>query len=328
MPRQYTGNTHTGIRRVRRPNGDVYVYERVTQYDRKTQKTRTLKNTLLGILDPQSGEIRPTRKKSGKKSAVTAECRRTGMTDILSWAAGQTGIDSDLEKAFGEAAAQKIDTVARYLIATDGAPMPRIEAWQIAHPTPYGPGLSEDVYGELFRHVGQDADGQQKFFLKRADRLTANPALAFDSTTISTYSRNQAEARQGFNKDRDGLNTIKLLTLYSVRDRQPIAFAKQPGNLPDVISIRNTIRQLQCLRIDKPLVVTDNGYCSQANLSEFVRNNMKFLTLIQTSVSWVRGEIDAAAEELSRLSAVCDLNSAPFYMVSGKTAGSGTPTRA
>ncbi len=270
---------------------------------------------MLGILDPESGEIRPTRKKSGKKSAATAECRRTGMTDILSWAAGQTGIDSDLQKAFGEAAAQKIDTVARYLLATDGAPMPRIEAWQIAHPTPYGPGLSEEVYGELFRHVGQDADGQQKFFLKRAGRLAANPAIAFDSTTVSTYSRNQTEACQGFNKDRDGLNTIKLLTLYSVRDRQPIAFAKQPGNLPDVISIKNTIRQLQCFRIDKPLVVTDNGYCSQANLSEFVRNSMKFLTLVQTSVSWVRGEIDAAAEELSRLSAVCESD----HRVSGVT---------
>ena len=67
MPRQYTGNIHTGTRRIRRPNGDIYVYERVTQYDRKTQKTKTLKNTLLGILDPETGEIRPTRKKSDKK---------------------------------------------------------------------------------------------------------------------------------------------------------------------------------------------------------------------------------------------------------------------
>ena len=26
MPRPFTGKTHTGIRRVVRPNGDVYVY--------------------------------------------------------------------------------------------------------------------------------------------------------------------------------------------------------------------------------------------------------------------------------------------------------------
>ena len=37
MPRPFTGKTHTGIRHITRPNGDVYVYERVTQYDPQTK---------------------------------------------------------------------------------------------------------------------------------------------------------------------------------------------------------------------------------------------------------------------------------------------------
>ena len=93
--------------------------------------------------------------------------------------------------------------------------------------------------------------------------------LAFDSTTISTYSENQSEARQGFNKDGDRLNTIKLLTLYSVKAGEPIAFSKQPGNIPDVISIENTLTQLKCLNLEKPLIVTDHGYYSQKNMMEF-----------------------------------------------------------
>ena len=39
MSRTYTGKIHVGQRRVTRANGDVYVYERHTQYDRETQKT-------------------------------------------------------------------------------------------------------------------------------------------------------------------------------------------------------------------------------------------------------------------------------------------------
>ena len=39
MGRPLTGKTHVGIRRETRSNGDVYVYERVTGYDPKTQKT-------------------------------------------------------------------------------------------------------------------------------------------------------------------------------------------------------------------------------------------------------------------------------------------------
>ena len=57
--------------------------------------------------------------------------------------------------------------------------------------------------------------------------------------------------------------------------------------------------------MNKPLVVTDNGFCSQNNLTEFAHNNMKFLTLIRTSVSWVREEIDAVREKLGMLDAVC-----------------------
>ena len=37
VPRPFTGKTHTGIRHITRPNGDVYVYECVTQYDPQTK---------------------------------------------------------------------------------------------------------------------------------------------------------------------------------------------------------------------------------------------------------------------------------------------------
>ena len=37
MSRTYTGKIHVSQRRVTRANGNVYVYERHTQYDRETQ---------------------------------------------------------------------------------------------------------------------------------------------------------------------------------------------------------------------------------------------------------------------------------------------------
>lgn len=298
MSRTYTGKIHVGQRRVIRANGDVYVYERHTQYDRETQKTVTLKNKLLGKLDPETGEIVPTRPKSRSKKEASASIEHACLADILDLVARETGIDKGLESAFGTAAAQKIATIARYLIATDGAAIPRMEAWQVGHPTPYEEGLGESACSELFDKVGKDGDGQQKFFASRAARLETSPSIAFDSTTVSTYSSGQAEARQGFNKDGDGLDTVKLLTLYSVNDRQPVAFAKQPGNVPDVISIQNAIRQLQCFDIDKPVVVTDNGFYSQANMAEFARNSMKELSVVRQRS---RGGIAAGeAETFSR----------------------------
>ena len=117
--------------------------------------------------------------------------------------------------------------------------------------------------------------------------------LAYDSTTISTYSENQIEARYGYNKDGDGLKAIKLLTLYSIETRQPVAFTKQPGNLPDVTTIENALKQLSALGLGGAEIITDNGYCSDHNLAALFLANFDFVTLVKVSLKWVKAEIDA-----------------------------------
>jgi len=94
-----------------------------------------------------------------------------------------------------------------------------------------------------YKSIGIDETFKQRLFHERCRQLGDNPLIAFDSTTQSTYSENQIEARYGFNKAKDGLKTIKYLTLYSINNRQPIAFAKQPANLSDVTSLSNTLKQ-------------------------------------------------------------------------------------
>lgn len=70
MGRALTGKKHVGIRRETRPNGDVYVYERITGYDEKTKKTKTISTRLLGKILAGTTEMIPTRPKK-KKSEVT-----------------------------------------------------------------------------------------------------------------------------------------------------------------------------------------------------------------------------------------------------------------
>ncbi len=71
-----------------------------------------------------------------------------------------------------------------------------------------------------------------------------------------------------------------------------MAFSKQPGNIPDVISIKNTLTQLKCLNLEKYLIVTDNGYYSQKNMMEFALRNVKSLTLVDPNIVWVRETVD------------------------------------
>jgi len=307
MAKPIPGKTHIGERRETRPNGDIYVYERITAYDEKARKTYTVRQKLKGKIKSGTDEIVPTRpkKRKGEKGVSTAVRQHTGLTDILEWVGKASGIDKDVRLSFDEGDAAKLLSVARYWIGTSGNTLPRLESWQIMHPLPYLEPISEDVYGKLFKDIGRNENSVQRYFSSRAEQRGESAVLAFDSTTISTYSENQSEARRGFNKDGDGLNTIKLLTLYSVKEREPLAFAKQPGNIPDVISIENTLSQLKCFDLKNPLIVTDNGYYSQKNMAEFTRKNMKFLTLVNTNITWVREAIDELRETIAGMSSTC-----------------------
>lgn len=310
MGRPLTGKTHVGIRRETRSNGDVYVYERVTGYDPKTQKTKTLSTRLLGKILAGSTEMIPTRPKKKRSEVIEAPVQavrtHVGLQKILEWAGHESGIDADLQRSFEIGDALKLSSIARYWVATDGDTLPRMESWQVRNPLPYGHPITQDVYGKLFASVGRNESGVQSYFQCRGQRvLSTGLNLALDTTTFSTYSKNQIEARQGFNKDGDGLDTIKLLVLYSVENRQPVAFSKQPGNIPDKISLANALRQLDMLDLASPVIVADNGFYSQDNMTHFAREHTKFLMLANSTDKWVRSEIDAAREELGHFRNVC-----------------------
>ena len=110
MGRPLTGKLHTGQRRETRANGDVCVYERVTAYDPKTQKTKTVSTRLLGKIPAGQTEMIPTRPKKTKTSAkqTPVQARRVHgrLLKLLSWIGDQSGIDADLMKSFSEGVRQ------------------------------------------------------------------------------------------------------------------------------------------------------------------------------------------------------------------------------
>ena len=312
MPAKPSGEVKTKIVRVPQKNGDIYLMERQTQYDPVKKYNRVISSKLVSKIPKGEKDPVPTRPKAAKghrseaKSGKLSASRiRVGMMDIVDHIGTVSGIDAAVYASTDLGTAQKIISIARYLFASNGQTLPGIQTWQFSHPLPYASGISEDIYHDLFNRIGLDESLQQNFFKERCSLLEGNDAIAYDSTTVSTYSENQIDARYGFNKTKDGLKTIKLLTLYSINSRQPIAFTKQPGNLPDVTAIENALNQLSALGVTDAEIVTDNGYYSEPNLSEMLQRGFDFITLAKTNLTWIRPEIDKHMDELGKIQSVC-----------------------
>lgn len=246
MPRIASKDPRVITVKVPQKNGDTYIIERKIVYDEKKKYNRVLSSRLIAKIRKDEFNPVPTRPKRGKSAVLeakvgilTASRMRVGMMDIISHIGAVSGIDSAIYDATDLGTAQKIISLARYLLATGGQTLPGILTWQFSHPLPYEHGLSEGIYHELFARIGREESLVQNFFASRVRDLSEKDAIAYDSTTISTWSEGQIEARYGFNKAGDGLRTIKFLSLYSINTRQPIAYTKLPGNLPDVVTAGN-----------------------------------------------------------------------------------------
>lgn len=298
-----------------------YCYERRRVW--KDGKEVFLGKTLLGKSRTRGGELEPTHgKRPSKKkvntnnvvsdeSAITATRKHTGMMDIISHIGKESKIDDDIFSITDRSTAEKILSIAQYIVANNGETLPGINEWMFTHPVPYHYPITEDVYRKLFDDIGRDETLRQEYFRCRFDKEDSNVALliAYDSSTETSVSSNP-EARIGMNKDDKGKSAIKVLVLYSLRTRQPLAFAKQPANVPDVISIKNALEQFKALGMKKVITVTDGGFSSEDNLALILHSNNHTLTRVKISWNWVKDELEKNASDIMSVSNImpCDLN--------------------
>ena len=288
------------IIRVKKKNGSIYVYKRLMRYNPKKGFEECVKSQLLGKIMPGSDEMVPTRpKRDSKKKAdsdsssagVTASRKRTGMTDMLEFIGKHSGLDQAVRNALADSDARKLLSIARFWASTHDT-LPHFEKWQIMHQTPYPDGISEDVYYKFCQQIGVDETARQRLFHELCRLVGTSPILAFDSTTISTYSRNQTSARYGFNKDNDGLPTLKLVSLFGQENMIPVGFAFQPGDIADCASLQNTLKELDSLGLTSPEIVFDAGFGTKPNITSLLRSHQKFLGLGDLSSKWIHGLLD------------------------------------
>jgi len=309
MGRKASGKERIDIIKKKQKNGSIYVYERVSLYDKEKGFYISKNERLLGKQVNGSDEIVATRAKNKKtdkaqnvtenNKIITATKKRIGTSAIINHIGKSSGIDDDIYASCDKATAQKIIFLARYYLQSDGEATSHIEKWQLIHSMePYGYPISEDTAHNLFKQIGSDESISQSVFFNRTMHLDEDNVLAYDSTTISTYGLNHNRARYGYNKDGDGLETDKMFTFYSMSNRQPVCYTTVPGNIPDVIAIENAIKQLSVLGLQGSEVVTDCGFYSEDNLSNLFQSSFNFITRASHNIKWIRSEIDKVLQKL------------------------------
>ena len=299
MPRKYTGKITTSHVERRQKNGDIYVYEEERQYDREKGYSVIQHSKLIGVKKKGTDQVVPTRARRKFVNVTQEETtpfgelkavrKHDGMMDIVNHMSKTSGIDEDIRAATDIPTADKIMSLAQYIVCNDSHSLTGIEEWQYTHDLPYKDGINKNIYHTLFKEIGRDETLQQAFFKFRLDREDkVGLFLACDSTLISTWSDNLTDdiARYRKNSEDDEMPKVKYLVLFSLKTNMPVWFTELPGNISDIVTIKNVIDELKALRIKEVTLVTDCGFFSVQNIGEMLGHNYDFITLANLN-NWV-----------------------------------------
>ena len=126
--------------------------------------------------------------------------------------------------------------------------------------------------------------------------------LAYDISTISSYSQCLKQVQYGKNKENDRLPQINLALVFGEQSNLPFYYRKLSGNIPDVVTLKTLLADLKALGYNSLNMVMDRGFYSEANVNALYKDHLKFLLAASTSLKLIRRELDRVKDELDSYS--------------------------
>jgi len=292
------------VYQTNKKTGVTYAYESVSYWDKQKKQSRA-KRKCIGRVDPDTKKIVPTHKK--KTQAVARQAKRGpvpitsmarnfyGATYLFDRIGQDTGVTEDLKTCFPDQYRQ-ILSIAYYLILEDKNSLSRFPRWAALHRHPHGAVIPSQRSSEVFASITEEA--KQHFFHLQGKRRVEKEYLAYDSTSISSYSKCLKQVRYGKNKDHEHLPQINMTLLFGQQSRLPFYYRKLAGNIPDVKTLRKLLFDMNTLGYKKIKMVLDRGFYSASNINDLYKYHLKFLIASKMSLKFVRTHLDAVRDKM------------------------------
>lgn len=285
--------------------GVDYVYEYIPYWDKEKKQGRN-KQVCIGKLDPDSGELIPSKRFTSPQSlkspqqetepdlTITASAQIIGPSLILNSLKDNLGLETLLKSCF-PAFYQQIMMIAYYLVA-EGGPLSYCSTWCNSHAPSLASTLSSQRISEILKTI--TTDQVQTFFKRWMKKIMEDDYLCYDITSVSSYSQINEFIKWGYNRDSETLPQLNLAVLFGQIGQLPLYFQRLPGNITDVMTIHNLLKTFKALGIKGLSYVLDKGFYSKKNVDELLASGHKFLMAVPLNNSWLQKAIDEVYETI------------------------------
>lgn len=250
-----------------------YAYEITARWD-KDSKSSKQKSRYLGVVVDKKKKIfeRHAQRKDAERLILDY-----GDTFVIQQFLGQTKFAELLQKVFGHET-QTLQAMITYRLCY-GSAMMYAKPWfegsyaRLQYPEA---DLSSQRISEFLRLLS-DEGLQQTFFreyIKTVPRTDSGIIIDGTSLPNQIHIPLTAWGLRGEEIDKQA----RFLLVVDEKSKAPLYFRTLPGNIVDVSTLSNTIKELKQYGVEKAFTFLDAGFFSEDNIKEMYAEGMNFLT--------------------------------------------------
>jgi len=274
-----SGLSYRGEQKIR---GKTYVYEAIANWD-KVKKHSVQKRVYIGIKDEVSGEFIPNKKyyelyvdqlKPITQQPLPAIIKTEDYGDVylLQQVANNTGLSHVLESVF-PGMHKELLSCAIYLVTTKSA-LHLCKQWSESALGCNELKLSSQRISTLLHSL--DENSRMNFYRQWASLRQDKEYLAFDITSISSYSELIEYVEYGYNRDMEDLPQINLAMFFGEESKMPVFCRVYPGSIKDVSTLIGMIHLMNTLKLYRMHYVMDKGFYSEKGITPLLEQRIKF----------------------------------------------------
>lgn len=288
----------------RKQNDSVYIYYYI-EFFRKNGKPSN-KSVNIGKLDPVSLSLIPNDhyyEYFDKGCEFIPETSETiyegvvsiGYTAVLREIYSSLNLDSILEDNFCQLS-KDILSIAGYAVK-EGSIMSYIDDYMENHFCFENRNLlTSQAVSSIFSAIS--SSDRQKFFKDWIKKCAANDYIAYDVTSVSTYSNGIIEAEFGYNRDHDDLKQINIGMFSTTGSKLPVYYENYNGSLTDKINLIHVLKNAREVGIETVGIVMDGGFFDEERIKSMNEIVPRFTVGMPSHLDYSKELLDTYREGL------------------------------
>lgn len=286
-------------------NGKTYVYQAIAVWD-KDKKRSKQKRIYIGRED-DNGNFIPNKRYHELNASPDSVSLAPSLPSILTTKdygdvhllrhiAEETGLLSVLKSVFPTSYNDILNCAMHIVINNNALHLCKQwaeSAWEVDETK-----LSSQRISELLRTL--DDNSQMNFYRKWALLRQEREYLAYDITSISSYSELIEQVEHGYNRDGEDLPQINLAMLFGEETKLPVFCRTYPGSIRDVSTLTNMVKFIDTINMERMHLVMDKGFYSEKGVASLLEKRTKFSIGVPFTTSLAKDAVEVVRQEINK----------------------------